>query len=230
MWSLTREGSSKASAHLKPHVLMQGFGIMAASVVPPSSPTTLDDRLSLAMATSYCEFVLHAGKDTVHRAYHDKEYGFPLKTDNELFARLILEINQAGLSWETILKKKENFFRAFDNFDIDKVARYSELKKERLMLDAGIIRNRLKIEATIDNAKKIKTIQKEFGSFKKWLDHHHPKSKEEWVKLFKANFRFTGGEIVNEFLMSTGYLPGAHMVTCPVYEKVKRLKPRWTER
>ncbi len=107
------------------------------------------------------------------------------------------------------------------------MARYTEKKKERLLQDAGIIRNRLKIEATIDNAKKIKLIQKEFGSFKNWLDHHHPKTKEEWVKIFKVTFRFTGGEIVNEFLMSTGYLPGAHAENCPVYKKVMKMKPKW---
>jgi DNA-3-methyladenine glycosylase I len=180
------------------------------------------------MAASYCEFVNNKGKDTVHRAYHDKEYGFPLNSDNELFARLVLEINQAGLSWETILKKKDNFVKAFDGFAIDKVAKYSDKKKEKLMQDAGIIRNRLKIEAAIDNAKKIKAIQKEVGSFKNWLDSHHPKSKEEWVKLFKSTFRFTGGEIVNEFLMSCGYLPGAHTESCPVYKKVMKLKPKWS--
>ncbi|MBC7948959.1 MAG: DNA-3-methyladenine glycosylase I [Chitinophagaceae bacterium] len=179
------------------------------------------------MSSTYCDFVQHKGKGTVHQHYHDKEYGFPLRTDNELFARLVLEINQAGLSWETILKKKENFLKAFDNFDIDKVARYNDKRKEKLMLDAGIIRNRLKIEATIDNAKKIKAIQKETGSFKKWLDQHHPLSKEEWVKLFKSQFRFTGGEIVNEFLMSTGYLPGAHVDSCPAFQKIIKLKPMW---
>lgn len=179
------------------------------------------------MATTYCEYIRKAGKDTVHRHYHDNEYGFPLQNDNELFARLVLEINQAGLSWETILKKKDNFFKAFDNFDIDKVSRYTDKKKEKLMQDAGIIRNRLKIEAAISNAKSIKSIQKEFGSFKNWLDHHHPRTKEEWVKLFKISFRFTGGEIVNEFLMSTGYLPGAHVESCPIYKKVVRQKPMW---
>lgn len=179
------------------------------------------------MATSYCEYIQLAGKDTVHRHYHDKEYGFPLHNDNELFARLVLEINQAGLSWETILKKKDNFFKAFDDFDIDKVSHYTDKKKEKLMQDAGIIRNRLKIEATIHNARCIKTIQKESGSFKNWLDQHHPKTKDEWVKLFKQTFRFTGGEIVNEFLMSTGYLSGAHIETCPIYKRVIRLKPSW---
>jgi DNA-3-methyladenine glycosylase I len=182
------------------------------------------------MAASYCEYVLGKGKDTVHRHYHDTEYGFPIDDDNLLFARLILEINQAGLSWETILKKKDNFFKAFDDFNIDKVARYTDKKKEKLMQDAGIIRNRLKIEATIENAKKIKAIQKEFGSFRKWLDQHHPKTKEEWVKVFKKEFRFTGGEIVNEFLMSTGYLPGSHVESCPVYKKVLKARPKWNEK
>src|SRR5687767_15050551 len=179
------------------------------------------------MSATYCEFVLHKGKDTVHRHYHDHEYGYPLRSDDELFARLILEINQAGLSWETILKKKDNFFKAFDNFQVSKVARYSEKKKEKLMQDAGIIRNRLKIEAAVHNAKCILQIQKEHDSFRNWLDTHHPKTKDEWVKLFKQNFRFTGGEIVNEFLMSTGYLPGAHTEKCPVYKKVMRQKPMW---
>jgi DNA-3-methyladenine glycosylase I len=171
--------------------------------------------------------VLNAGKSSVHKSYHDTEYGFPLHDDNALFARLILEINQAGLSWETILKKKDNFFKAFDDFDIEKVSRYNERKIEKLLQDAGIIRNRLKILATIDNAKRIRGIQKEHGSFKNWLDVHHPKTKDEWAKLFKQTFRFTGGEIVNEFLVSTGYLAGAHIETCPIYKKVMKQKPKW---
>jgi len=176
---------------------------------------------------SYCDYVSKAGKGSIHKNYHDKEYGFPLKSDDELFARLVLEINQAGLSWETILKKKDNFFKAFYNFNIDKVSRYSDKKIEKLMQDAGIIRNGLKIYATIDNAKKIKAIQKEFGSFKNWLDQNHPKTREEWTKLFKQTFRFTGGEIVNEFLLSTGYLPGAHAESCPIYKKIVKQKPKW---
>jgi DNA-3-methyladenine glycosylase I len=184
---------------------------------------------ALNQCMSYCTYVLNGGKDSVHKSYHDKEYGFPLTEDNGLFARLVLEINQAGLSWETILKKKDNFFKAFDDFNIDKVSRYSEKKIEKLLQDAGIIRNRLKIEATISNAKKIKEIQNEFGSFKNWLDQHHPRTKEEWVKLFKQTFRFTGGEIVNEFLVSTGYLAGAHDESCPIYNKVLKQKPMWLQ-
>jgi DNA-3-methyladenine glycosylase I len=182
------------------------------------------------MAHPYCEFIKTKGKGTVHEHYHNHEYGFPLDKDDELFARLILEINQAGLSWETILKKKENFFRAFDDFDITKVSGYNSKKIEQLMNDAGIIRNRLKINATIENAKVIAQLQKEFGSFKNWLKHHHPKTKEEWTKLFKKTFKFTGGEIVNEFLMSTGYLPGSHDEDCPVYKKILRKKPKWAEK
>jgi DNA-3-methyladenine glycosylase I len=182
------------------------------------------------MASSYCEYIQNTGKESVHIPYHDTEYGFPLHDDNALFGRLILEINQAGLSWETILKKKDNFFKAFDGFDIEKVSKYNERKIEKLLQDAGIIRNRLKIEAAINNAKKIRALQKEFGSFKNWLDHHHPKTKDEWVKIFKTNFRFTGGEIVNEFLVSTGYLAGAHVESCPIYKKVMKQKPKWAEK
>jgi DNA-3-methyladenine glycosylase I len=182
--------------------------------------------------TSYCEAIWQMEKDNVHVHYHDREYGYPIGDDNALFARLILEINQAGLSWTTILKKKDHFFEAFDQFEIAKVARYGEKQTQRLLQDAGIIRNRLKIAATIENAKRIKALQKEFGSFKNWLDHHHPLTKDGWVKLFKQHFKFTGGEIVNEFLMSTGYLPGAHIETCPIHQKLLKQKPppAWTKK
>ncbi len=164
----------------------------------------------------------------LHKNYHDNHYGFPIHDDNELFGRLILEINQAGLSWETILKKEASFRMAYSNFNIKKVAAYTETDRERLLGDAGIVRNRLKINAAIENAKVILNLQKEFGSFEKWLAHHHPKTKEEWVKLFKKTFRFTGGEIVNEFLMSTGYLRGAHSEDCPIYGETLKEKPMWT--
>ncbi len=176
---------------------------------------------------TYCDAIERMNLDPVHVFYHDNEYGYPLLDDNELFGRLILEINQAGLSWTTILKKKYNFYKAYNKFNVKKVAAYGQEDFDRLMSDAGIIRNRLKINAAIENAKKIIEIQKEFGSFKNWLDKHHPLTKEEWVKNFKKNFRFTGGEIVNEFLMSTGYLPGAHKKECPVYKKIAAHKPAW---
>lgn len=169
---------------------------------------------------SYCEAVEYFDKSSVHRIYHDTAYGFPIDDDNELFERLVLEINQAGLSWTTILNKQQNFKKAFHNFDIKKIAAYKEVDRQRLLNDAGIIRNRLKIDAAIHNANVILQLQKEFGSFKTWLDHHHPKAKQEWVKLFKQTFKFTGGEIVNEFLMSTGYLPGAHIESCHIHREI----------
>ncbi len=179
---------------------------------------------------SYCTYVNGLAPDdkSVHRTYHDLHYGFPIEDDNELFCRLMLEINQAGLSWTIILNKQENFRKAFHHFDIKKVASYKEKDVERLLKDAGIIRNRLKINAAVENAKTILLLREKHGSFKSWLDSHHPSTKEEWMKLFKKTFRFTGGEIVNEFLLSTGYLPGAHDADCPVYKKVLKAKPRWT--
>ena len=180
--------------------------------------------------TSYCEAITTMDKDNVHRIYHDNYYGFPIEDDNELFERLVLEINQAGLSWDTILKKQQSFKKGYKNFNVKKVASFKEKDFERLMNDTGIIRNRLKIDAAIQNAKQILKIQKEFGSFKNWLDHNHPKTKVEWVKIFKSTFKFTGGEIVNEFLMSTGYLDGAHIDSCPVYKKVLKAKPAFARK
>lgn len=166
----------------------------------------------------------------LHKTYHDRHYGFPIHNDDELFGRLIMEINQAGLSWETILKKETTFRKAYHNFSIKKIAAYTEKDRERLLTDPGIIRNRLKVNAAIENAKAIILLQQEHGSFEKWLEFHHPKTKDEWVKLFKKTFRFTGGEIVNEFLMSTGYLPGAHSTECPVYSKIIKTKPLWNRK
>jgi DNA-3-methyladenine glycosylase I len=174
---------------------------------------------------SYCKAMLtmKPADLEVHKPYHDLHYGFPLESDDELFCRLVLEINQAGLSWTTILKKEHNFRKAYRQFNIAKVSKFNEKDVERLLNDAGIIRNRLKIAAAIHNAKVIRELQKEHGSFRNWINAHHPLSKQEWTALFKKTFRFTGGEIVNEFLMSTGYLPGAHDPDCPVYHKV--IKP-----
>ena len=177
--------------------------------------------------TTYCDYCNSPAADTFNKTYHDTQYGFPLKHDNLLFERLILEINQAGLSWNTILRKAENFRKAYHGFDVDKVARYGERDRTRLLADAGIIRNRLKVNAAILNAQKIRELRKEYGSFKGWLDANRHLPKEEWIKLFKRTFVFTGGEIVNEFLMSTGYLPGAHTPDCPIYETVLAMQPAW---
>lgn len=176
---------------------------------------------------SYIESIKSEEKKALHKDYHDNHYGFPLHDDNELFGRLILEINQAGLNWEVILKKEPAFRKAFDNYNVKKVASYTEKDRERLLNDAGIIRNKLKVNAAIENAKTILRLQKEYGSFEKWLEQNHPKNLDEWVKLFKKTFIFTGGEIVNEFLMSIGYLPGTHSPDCPVYKKILKAKPIW---
>ena len=180
--------------------------------------------------STYCDYCNSHPEDTFNKTYHDTQYGFPLKDDNLLFERLILEINQAGLSWITILKKADNFRKAYHDFDVDKVANYGEQDQARLLADAGIIRNRLKVNAAIENAKRFQVLSREFGSFKGWLDSHHPLPKEEWTKLFKKTFVFTGGEIVNEFLMSTGYLAGAHDKDCPMYKRVASLRPAWMHR
>lgn len=177
--------------------------------------------------TTYCDHCNTHPEDTFNKTYHDTQYGFPLDDDNLLFERLVLEINQAGLSWITILKKADNFRKAYHGFNIKKVAKYTEADRERLLNDAGIIRNKLKVNAAIVNAQKILELQKEHGSFKAWLDAHHPLTKDEWVKLFKKTFVFTGGEIVNEFLMSTGYLRGAHQPDCPIFKRVASLRPAW---
>ncbi len=180
---------------------------------------------------SYCTAIEFMPEDrkALHKAYHDKLYGFPIHDDNELFCRLVLEINQAGLSWETVLKKEASFRNAYHNFNIETVAAYTEIDRERLLGDAGIIRNRLKVNAAIENAKAILVLQKEFGSFEKWLANHHPKTKDEWVKLFKKTFKFTGGEIVNEFLMSIGYLQGAHTTDCKIHDVILKTNPKWME-
>ncbi len=175
---------------------------------------------------SYCEI---APGHPFHGPYHDTEYGFPVADDDVLFERLVLEINQAGLSWLTILKKRDGFQAAFEGFDIARVAAYGEAERERLLSDAAIIRNRLKVDAAIENARRIVELQRAHGSFGAWLDANHPLPKDDWVKLFKKTFKFTGGEITGEFLMSTGYLPGAHEPGCPVHAGIAKLGPAWMD-
>jgi DNA-3-methyladenine glycosylase I len=162
-----------------------------------------------------------------HGPYHDREYGFPVRDERRLFERLVLEINQAGLSWLTILQKRKGFLAAYDGFDPERVAAYGARERARLLADASIIRNRLKIEAAIENAQRLLSLRETHGSFAAWLDAHHPRAEVEWVKLFKTTFRFTGGEITREFLLSTGYLPGAHRRSCPVFARIVGKRPPW---
>lgn len=176
---------------------------------------------------SYCDA---APGHPWHGPYHDSEYGFPSRDDAVLFERLILEINQAGLSWLTVLQKRSAFRAAYADFDLERVAAFGDSDRARLLADAGIIRNRLKVEAAIHNAAVLIGLRDRHGSIADWLDAHHPLDKAGWVKLFKQHFRFTGGEIVGEFLMSLGYLPGAHRLDCPVHARIAALQPPWMRR
>ena len=179
-----------------------------------------DGKLRCAWGLSAPEYV----------RYHDEEWGWPSAEEIPLFEKLCLEGFQSGLSWLTILKKREAFHEAFDGFEIRRVARFTAARRERLMKNAAIIRNRQKIEAAVENGRRIQKLQKTHGSFKSWLDAQHPLTKAEWVKLFKSHFVFTGGEITGEFLLSTGYLPGAHVEHCPVYAKILVARPPWLVR
>src|ERR1700731_3211580 len=176
------------------------------------------------MSETYCAA---APAHPFHGPYHETEYGFPSTDERVLFERLVLEINQAGLSWLTILKKRAAFRAAFADFDVDRVAAFGPDDIDRLLADSGIIRNRLKIEAAAENARRIQALRKSHGSLAGWLDAHHPRSLQEWTRLFRQTFRFTGGQIVNEFLMSVGYLPGAHEPDCPVFARILDLSPPW---
>lgn len=174
--------------------------------------------------TGYCAAT---ADHPLHAHYHDHEYGFPIRSDNALFGRLLLEINQAGLSWLTILKKKDSLKAAYAEFDVVKVAAFDDADVARLLADPGIIRNRLKVNAAIHNARAIIELRETHGSFADWLDAQHPLSLEDWVRLFKKKFRFTGGEITREFLTGVGYLEGAHDPRCPIHTRIIELGPPW---
>ncbi len=177
--------------------------------------------------TGYCEA---APGHPLHGPYHDREYGFPFTDESVLFERFVLEINQAGLSWELMLKKRANFHAAYEGYDLDRVAAYGARERTRLLSDAGIIRNRLKVDAVIENARRVRALRDSHGGFAAWIEAQHPLPKADWVKLFKKTFKFTGGEITGEFLMSIGYLPGAHRPDCPVGAKIAALGPAWKRR
>ena len=176
------------------------------------------------MSAAYCRL---APGHPVHGRYHDVEYGFPAGEESVLFERLVLEINQAGLSWLTILNKRAAFRAAYAEFEVDRVAGFGPDDIARLLADPGIIRNRLKIDAAVENARRIQAIRASHGSFSNWLEAHHPRPIEAWTTLFRRTFRFTGGQIVTEFLISLAYLPGAHEPDCPVYARVLEVSPPW---
>jgi DNA-3-methyladenine glycosylase I len=176
------------------------------------------------VSSAYCQ---SAPGHPIHGPYHDAEYGFPSRDESVLFERLVLEINQAGLSWLTILNKRAAFRAAFLGFDVDRVARFGADDIARLLGDPGIVRNRQKIAAAATNARHIQALRSSHGSFAAWLDDHHPLSLDGWTRLFRQTFRFTGVKIVEEFLISLGYLPGAHEPDCPVFARILALAPPW---
>lgn len=169
-----------------------------------------------------CNWCLSTDK-MIH--YHDTYWGVPLHNDQELFAKLVLDLNQAGLSWATILNKQENFYEAFDNFEIEKVSVYDENKEQELLQNAGIIRNKLKVKAAIVNAQKVLEIQKEFGSFNKYIwsftdgkvlqhqvndESEIPATNELSDKMSKdmkkRGFKFTGSTVIYAFLQAVGVI------------------------
>ncbi len=176
------------------------------------------------MSEAYCRL---APGHSVHASYHEREYGFPSAEESVLFERLVLEITQAGLSWLTVLKKRAALRAAFADWDVDHVAAFGAEELERLLADRAIVRNRLKLAAAIENARRIKALRKERGSFYLWLEAHHPRSLEAWTVLFRKTFLFTGKTIAEEFLLSLGYLEGAHEPFCPVYARILALSPPW---
>ncbi len=174
----------------------------------------------------YCDF---APGNPVHEDYHEREYGFPLVDETALFEILALEVFQPGLSWDIVLRKRPTTAAAFGGFDVDMVAAYGDADVARLLADPGIIRNRLKVAAVIENARRIRRLRESGGGFSLWLARHHPLNRAEWTKLFRETFKFMGPEVVGEFLMCIGYLPGAHRQSCPVYPRIARLDPPWMQ-
>jgi len=172
----------------------------------------------------YCDYALERPH---HRDYHDNEYGFPLSDERALFELQSLELFQAGLSWDLILKKRATTVAAFDDFDVDTVAAYGANDVARLLADPGIIRNRLKVGAVVFNANRIVELRAGHGGFGRWIAAHHPLNRAEWTKLFRGTFKFMGPEIVGEFLMCIGYLPGAHRDDCPVFKRIAETRPPW---
>lgn len=171
-------------------------------------------------------------KDDLYKQYHDEEWGIPLHDDTRLFEMLCLEGAQAGLSWYTVLSKRENYRKAFNNWDATKISKYNQDKIEKLLLNEGIIRNRLKIEAVVKNAKAFLQVQKEFGSFDKYIwqfVNHKPivnnwkESKECPAKtkesdamskdLLKRGFKFAGSTICYAYMQATGMV-NDHLVDC----------------
>lgn len=176
------------------------------------------DKEADTMDSSIKQRCKWAEGDSLMEHYHDTEWGFPAKDDNELYERLILQIFQAGLSWKIILYRREAFQKAFSNFIVNKVSKYSSTEVERLLTDKNIIRNKLKIQSTIENAKRILKLQKEFGSFQKFLDQL-PNELSILQKELKQVFKFVGPEIARMFVMNIGKIEVPHDQDCWRYKE-----------
>lgn len=176
--------------------------------------------------SGYCDV---APGHPLHGPYHDHEYGFPLSDETALFERLTLEIMQAGLNWELVLRKREGMRVALAGFSVDALAALDGDGIAALLADGRIVRNRLKVEAVVANARTVQGLRASHGGLAAWLAAHHPRPKPDWVRLFKRTFRFTGGEITGEFLMSIGILPGAHRPDCPVFARIAARGPLWMQ-
>ena len=174
--------------------------------------------------SSYC---LVARGHPVHGPFHDREHGFPVETDAGFLERLALEINQAGLSWLVVLRRREGLARAFAGYDLDRVAAFGEADVARLLVDPGVIRHRRKVEAVIENARRMAGLRERHGSVRAWFDLHHPLPLDGWLRLLRRTFVFVGPEIAKELLVGTGYLPGAHLPDCPVWPVVVAADPPW---
>ena len=191
----------------------------------------------LRLGRTRCEWV---GNDALYRAYHDEEWGVPVHDDRALFEFLLLEGAQAGLSWITILRKRENYRAAFDNFAAARIARYSEKKMDALMQDAGIVRNRLKVKAAVVNAQKFLQVQEEFGSFdafiwqfvagqprqNNWYIHAEVPSQTAESdamskELKRRGFKFAGTTICYAFMQATGMV-NDHTVNCFRHSELKK--------
>ncbi len=182
------------------------------------------------------------GNNPLMIEYHDKEWGVPLHDDNKLFEFMILDAFQAGLSWNTIINKRINFKKAFDDFDFDKISRYSDSKIKKLLNDSGIIRNKLKIFAAVNNAQCFIAVRKEFGSFDKYIwqftggrtIHNKWKTLKDIPAktiesdamsrdLIKRGFKFVGSTICYAFMQAAGMV-NDHIVTCSRYKEIKKMK------
>ena len=188
--------------------------------------------------STYCEYALSPRAHPIHRWYHDHEHGFPVHDDDRLFERLMLEINQAGLSWDTVLRKLDNFRRAYDGFAVDVVAAYGEADRARLLADPGIIRNRLKVAATVQNARAFLRVQEEFGSFDHYIwqfvdgqprvnawqtlaeiPAETPAARAMSKDLKARGFTFVGPTICYAFMQACG-LVNDHLVSCFRYAEL----------